>query len=168
MQHTERMMRRLTVLGLTGGIACGKTTIAGWLGQLGATVIDADAISRALTAPGGAALPAIREAFGKAVFAPDGTLSRAALAACVFEDRAARKRLDAILHPMIEHALRQKLEACREAGVKIVVLDVPLLYEAGLESLADAVVCISAAEETQISRLHARDGLTGQQALLRI
>ena len=158
----------MTVLGLTGGIACGKSTVAEWLRQLGAAVLDADAISRSLTAPGGAALPVIHKAFGSAVFAADGTLNRAALATCVFADEESRLRLNEILHPMIEHILQQKMEDCRKSGVQIVVLDVPLLYEAGMERLADVVACVSAAEETQVSRLHVRDGLNRQQALLRV
>ncbi len=158
----------MRVVGLTGGIACGKTTVAGWLKELGAAVIDADAISRGLTAPGGAALPAIFGAFGRDVENGDGTLNRGALAAKVFENEALRQRLNGIVHPMVLARIREEMEKCREAGVSVVVLDVPLLYEAGMEGLADAVLCVAAPEAVQLSRLQARDGLTREQALARI
>lgn len=91
----------MKIIALTGGIACGKTTLANMLRELGAPVIDADAISRSLTAPGGKALPAIREAFGSEVFQNDQTLNRAALAARVFQDPEQLQKLNAITHPLI-------------------------------------------------------------------
>lgn len=158
----------MRIIALTGGIACGKTTVAGWLREAGAAVIDADAISRELTAPAGAALPLIRQAFGDGVFHGDGALNRAALAHLVFGDQEARARLEGILHPMIRRRMEEELQACRKMGVSIVVLDVPLLFEAGMEDMAEAVVCVSAPREVQIRRLQSRDGLTREQALARI
>ncbi len=158
----------MRTIALTGGIACGKTTVAGWLRETGAVVIDADAISRKLTVPQGPALPAIRQAFGDAMFTPEGALDRAALGRRVFGDQAAREKLNGILHPMILAMMRQEMENCRKAGVLNVVLDVPLLYEAGMEGLADKVICVSAPERLQLERLIQRDGLTREQALRRI
>lgn len=158
----------MQIIGLTGGIACGKSTVAAMLRKLGAPVIDADAISRSLTAPGGEALPAIRKAFGDAVFHPDGTLERKALAALVFGDPEQLERLNAITHPLIFSRMQSEIGRCREAGAPLVVLDVPLLLEAGFDRLCTQTLCVCADEETQIARLFSRDGLTRSEALSRI
>lgn len=158
----------MKIIGLTGGIACGKTTVAGMLKKLGAVILDADAISRELTVPGGAALPAIREAFGSEVFLPDGTLDRAALAAQVFSDSEKLQTLNRITHPMVLSRLSEGIAACRENGTPIVILDVPLLFEVHADALADLTVCVTAPEEVQIQRLYTRSGLSREQALGRI
>ena len=120
------------IIALTGGIACGKTTVSQMLAEMGAAVIDADQISRSLTAPGGKALPMVREAFGDGVFLEDGTLDRAQLAKVVFADREAIERLNAIIHPLVQREMDAQLELCRKNGEQVVVLDVPLLFEAGM------------------------------------
>ncbi|NLO85589.1 MAG: dephospho-CoA kinase [Clostridiales bacterium] len=158
----------MKVVGLTGGIACGKSTVAMMLKELGATIIDADQISHELTAPGGDALPALREAFGEFVFYPDGTLNRSVLASIVFENEKERQKLNDATHPMIQERLVEEIEVCRKMGALVVVLDVPLLYEVGLESLADITICCSAPQDVQLERLKTRSGLEGQQALNRI
>lgn len=158
----------MRVIGLTGGIACGKSTVAGWLKELGAVVIDADAISHSLTADGGKALPAIFAAFGDGVKNDCGMLSRAKLAERVFSDKSKRTLLNDILHPFIEKQMRKEMEICRKMGCSIVVLDVPLLFEAGMEDMADEVWCVSAPAELQIARLEARSGMPRQQAEARI
>lgn len=158
----------MKIIGLTGGIACGKSTISDMLYDLGAKVIDADQISHDLTKPGGDGLPAIREAFGSYVFYPDGTLNRNTLADIVFRDTEARDRLNAALHPQIVERMKADIEECRKMGALIVVLDVPLLFEAGLQELADIVVCASASEERQMERLKMRDGLSPEQSMRRI
>ncbi len=155
-------------VGLTGGIACGKSTVAGWLRDMGLPVIDADAISRSLTAPGGEALPAIKAAFGPQVWLPNDTLDRKALAQIVFNDPQARERLNAILHPLVKQRMEAEMEACRKNSANLVILDVPLLYEAGMEDMADVVVCVSAPEDVQLARLKDRDGMDSAQALARI
>ena len=160
-------MSGMRVIGLTGGIACGKTTLCDTLRRAGATVVDADAISRALTARGGAALPAIRAAFGDGVFR-GAALDRAALAQSVFSDETQRKTLEGILHPMIAREMQAGIDAARRRGDKAVVLDVPLLYEAGLDKLCDEIWCAYAPQKAQIERLRLRDGLTRAQALARI
>ncbi len=158
----------MKIIGLTGGIACGKTTVAEMLEELGASIIDADAISHELTAPGGDALPAIREAFGRLVFFPDGTLNREVLSALVFSNEEERKTLNAITHPMIIDRLKSDIETCRKMGALIVVLDVPLLFEVGAQSLADITVCATSPMEVQIERMRTRSGLGREQAIKRI
>lgn len=158
----------MLTIALTGGIACGKSTVAAMLAELGAPVIDADAISRALTAPGGAALPAIREAFGPEVFGESGALDRAALGRRVFADPAALQTLNALTHPLICREMERGRESCRKSGAPVVVLDVPLLFEAGMQDLADVVVCVRVSERTQLSRVQSRDGLSEAEALGRI
>ena len=151
------------VIGLTGGIACGKSNLSAALRAAGAQVIDADAISRAATAPGGPALPAIRETFGNAVFDGDA-LNRRALGRLVFEDSAARAALNAIVHPLVLSEMRREIDS-RDG---IVFLDVPLLYECGLERWCDEVWCAYVPQREQLRRLQARDGLTEKEALARI
>ena len=158
----------MKIIALTGGIACGKSTLAGMLRDLGAPVIDADAISRSLTASGGKALPAIRETFGGGVFQDDHTLNRAALAARVFQDPEQLQKLNAITHPLIIEQMQSEIERCRDSGAPVVVLDVPLLFETGLNRLADETICVSAPLPVQLKRLMTRNGLTEEQAMARI
>lgn len=155
-------------IALTGGIACGKSTVAGVLRNLGAAIVDADEISRSMTAPGGKALPAIREAFGDAVFHADGTLNRPALSAAVFGNPDALARLNLITHPLIRQEMERQAEAGRKAGAPIVVLDVPLLFEAGMQDMADFVLCVVCPQEVQIARLAERNGFDRETALRRI
>ena len=156
------------VIALTGGIACGKSTVSGMLSLLGASIIDADQISRSLTAPGGAALPAIRQAFGDSVFHADGTLDRPALSAVVFADKAAIEKLNAITHPLVKQEMETQLDHCRKQGAPLVVLDVPLLFEANMQHMGDLVACVTAPEEVQIDRMRTRNGFTREEALSRI
>lgn len=158
----------MKVIGLTGGIACGKTTLSGMLKKLGASVIDADEISRSLTADGGEALPLIREAFGNGVFTPEGSLDRKALGNAVFGSETEREKLNAILHPMVYHKMAQEIQSCKEKGCTFVVLDVPLLFETGGDRLADITLCAVAPQEVQIQRLFTRNGLSREEALRRI
>jgi dephospho-CoA kinase len=155
------------VIALTGGIASGKTTLLNAMQKLGAPVIDADQISRSLTAPGGEALPLIRAAFGEGVFHEDGTLDRKALAAIVFSNEEARLRLEGIIHPMVAARIRRELSEISLTH-KAAVVDIPLLYESSMESMADEVWCVYVPKREQINRLRARDGLTQKQALMRL
>lgn len=158
----------MKIIALTGGIACGKSTLAEMLRELGAPVVDADEVSRSLTAPGGKALPAIRKAFGSEVFQNDQTLNRAALAARVFQDPEQLRKLNAVTHPLIIERMQSEIERCRKSGAPVVVLDVPLLFETGLDRLADETVCVSAPLPVQLKRLMTRNGLTEEQAMRRI
>lgn len=145
------------VIGLTGGIASGKSTAAKALREMGATVIDADATSHALTAPGGSAAEAIQERFG--------TLDRRALGRIVFSDDRARRDLNAIVHPLVRREMQREIYA---ATTPVVVLDVPLLYESGMESMADEVWVVYAPRQVQAARIMARDDLPREAAEARI
>ena len=158
----------MKVIGLTGGIACGKSTISLTLAELGAVIIDGDVLSRELTAANGAALPAIREAFGDCVFHPDGTLNRRALGAVVFADDAARDALDGIMQPMLREMIVRGIEDARKSGVAACVLDMPLLYEKDLDGLCERVWCAYVPRETQLARLLLRDGFTREEAEQRL
>jgi len=158
----------MLTIALTGGIACGKSTVSGMLAALGAAVIDADQISRALTAPGGAALKDVRLAFGEKVFHADGTLDRAALSAVVFADEQAIRTLNGIIHPMVRQQMEEQMDECRKNGALVVILDVPLLFEAGMQGMGDIVACVVAPQEVQIARMHSRNAYTREEALSRI
>lgn len=154
----------MLVLGLTGGIACGKSTISQTLSELGAVIVDGDLLSRELTSDGGAALPDIRAAFGDGVFHPDGTLNRRALGAVVFADDTARDKLDAIMQPLLLTLILRSIEDARLSGAAVCVLDMPLLYEKDLDRLCDRVWCAYIPRETQLARLMQRDGFTSEEA----
>ena len=158
----------MRILGLTGGIACGKSTIAETLRSLGAVIVDGDALSRVLTAPDGPALPGIRQLFGDAVFHEDGTLNRSALGAIVFADEEAMADYNALIHPMLMGLIDEAIEDARAAGAAVCVLDMPLLYEVGLDRRCDHVWCAYVPEEIQIRRLRERDGFDRETALQRI
>lgn len=162
------MEKKPYLLGLTGGIACGKTTATKHLEKLGACIIDADEISRELTAKNGEALPAIRETFGDGVFRADGELDRRALGAVVFGDAAQKRALEGILHPMVQHVMLKKIDQAAENGEPICVLSVPLLYETAMDAMCDSVWVMSLTGEAQIIRLMNRDRLTRAEALSRI
>lgn len=156
------------VIGLTGSSGSGKTEAAKYLESLGAARFDADAASRAVTAPGGAALPAIRETFGDQVFNPDGTLNRRALADIVFQSPPHRRALEGIIHPLVQRDMLEKMDRAAAEGVRVVILDVPLLFETGMDALCDETWALYVDREMQISRIVARDGITREQAEARI
>ncbi|MCE5344346.1 MAG: dephospho-CoA kinase [Eubacteriales bacterium] len=158
----------MRVIAVTGGIGSGKSNVAKLFVAQGAALIDADAVSRALTAPNGEALPAIRAAFGEAVFQADGALNRAELGAKVFGDTQALASLNAVMHPMIAERIADKLQSLRGEGCAIALLDVPLLFETGMDRFADAIVCVTAPEEMRIRRICRRDHVTREEALRRI
>ncbi|MBR6219071.1 MAG: dephospho-CoA kinase [Clostridia bacterium] len=156
------------VIGLTGGIGTGKTDAARYLESLGAARVDADAVSRALTGPGGEALDEIRRVFGDAAFHPDGALDRAVLGKLVFANEAARRALEGIMHPLVQRDMLMAMDAAAEAGAKVVVLDVPLLFETGMDALCDETWTLYVSREIQISRVAARDGLSREEIEARI
>lgn len=153
-------------IGLTGSIACGKSTVSNFLRKCGYFVADADAISHALTDKGGAALPAIRATFGDSVFSDDA-LDRRKLGAIVFADPGMRDKLNALLHPLIIDEIKRQLVK-NDAPTTLVFADIPLLYECGMESLFDRIWVVAAQEETQLDRLMIRDGLSAEEAHARI
>ena len=156
------------VLGLTGGIGCGKSEAAKVLASLGAKHVDTDGISRRLTAPGGAALPAIRSVFGDDVFDAEGALDRRRLAEIVFNDLQRRRQLEGILHPLVQREAMEAIAEANEAGIAVTVLDVPLLFESGMDVLCDETWTMSLDPRIQLERIRARDGLDEAQAQARI
>ncbi len=151
-----RTVPRPFMIGLTGPIGCGKSTVARMLGELGGTVIDADVLARKATEPGRPTLPAIRERFGNAVFAPEGTLDRAALAAVVFEDEAALRDLEAIVHPEVRRLVEAELSAAQAAEAPLVIVEAIKLVEGGLAQRCDEVWLVECDPSTQRQRLAGR------------
>lgn len=148
------------VVGLTGGIGSGKSTVARMLAQLGAWVIDADAVAKTVTQAGGAAIEPIRQAFGDAFILPDGSMNRDAMRQHVFEHPSARTRLEAITHPIIRATMDQALA---DAPARVVVLDIPLLVESDTwRQRVDKVVVVDCHEDTQVARVVQRSGWTPQ------
>jgi len=151
------------IIGLTGGIACGKSTVAAMLAERGAFVVDADRIAREVVMPGEPALAEVAAVFGQAVIRDDGTLDRRKLGEIVFADPDKRKRLEAILHPAIRERMWARIRQIKadEPG-RIVVADIPLLYETGQEDLYDGVIVVYVPRELQIKRLLARNPELGE------
>jgi dephospho-CoA kinase len=158
----------MRVIGLTGGIASGKTSVATLLERLGTAVLDADRLAREVVEPGEEALTQIAAAFGEKILNGDGTLNRAALAELVFSDDKARHTLEAITHPAIRRRAEERLARLREAGVETAFYVAPLLIEAGYASRVDEIWVVYLDPETQLARLMARDSLGREAALRRI
>jgi len=159
-RNTQKDAKPLRI-GLTGGIASGKSTIADMFVDLGAVVIDTDVIAREVVMPGCPALEEIRQTFGEAVIEEDGTLDRGAMRQLVFADDDARRQLEAILHPRIQQETRRQ---SNEAGGEYQIIVVPLLVESSLKSFVNRILVVDCAEEVQISRLLARDAESEEQA----
>ncbi|MEY3779987.1 MAG: Dephospho-CoA kinase [Pseudomonadota bacterium] len=155
------MTRQPVRLGLTGGIGSGKSTVAAFLAQAGAAVMDADAISRTLTQAGGLAIPAILAEFGETLITPDGAMNRDAMRALVFSNPTTKRQLEAIIHPLVAQALQAQTQAAMEAGKHCLVFDVPLLVESGerWRRQVDWVCVVDCQTETQIQRVMARNSL---------
>ena len=151
------------LIGLTGPIGCGKSTVARMLGRIGGFVIDADALARAATAPGESAIPAIRARFGEGVVDATGVLDRAALAAMVFPDPAALADLEAIVHPYVRRRVRQLLDGDEAASAPFVVIEAIKLVEGGLARACDEVWLVVCAPDVQRRRLLER-GVTEEDA----
>ena len=158
----------MRVLGLTGGIGSGKSTVASMFVQLGAEVIDADELARAVVEPGQPALDEIIQAFGTEMRRPDGSLDRGKLGALVFADPAARARLNAITHPRIRDRMQAEIER-RQGRRGLLILDIPLLYEnARTAAAAEKVIVVWVDPQTQLQRLTEREGMTVEMARGRI
>lgn len=153
-------------VGLTGGIASGKSSVSAILAELGAVIIDADELAREVVAKGTPGLDAVVAEFGTGLLTPDGDLDRPAMGALVFADVDARKRLEAIVHPLVFERIID-LEANAPAGA-LVVHDIPLLAESGRADTFDAVIVVHAPEETQIDRMVRDRGWTEEEARARI
>ena len=147
-------------LGLTGGIGSGKSTVAQLLVQCGASLIDADQLSRSVTGPGGAAMAAIAQTFGPEYVNADGALDRDRMRALAFSQPASRKQLEAIVHPLIAQLTAAQVEAAVASGQRLIVFDIPLLVESSdWRRKLDAIAVVDCRVETQISRVMARNAL---------
>jgi dephospho-CoA kinase len=155
------------VLGLTGGIGSGKSSVAQMFADLGAEVIDADQLARDVVEPGQPALEEIASTFGRDILLADGRLNRGKLARIVFADPAARARLNAITHPRIRERMEADV-AARRSGPGVLILDIPLLYENDRVSAVEKVIVVWVDPETQQRRLSLRDGLGREETLQRI
>ena len=155
-------------LGLTGGIGRGKSTVAQMLALHGATVIDADALARSVTWAGGAAIAPISLAFGHHLIAADGAMNRVAMRELVYADAAAKRRLEAIIHPLVQLQIEQQAQEAVRTDCSCIVFDVPLLVEAGhWRSKVDRVLVIDCLPQTQLDRVVARNELS-RDAVLKI
>jgi len=155
---------RAPSVGVTGGIGSGKSTVVGFLGAFGGAVIDADAVSRSLTAPGGAAIPAIRAAFGPEALDSLGGMDRAAMRTRVFSDPAARLRLESLVHPLIWQELDRQRQVALSEGPAFLVFDVPLLVEMRRwRPMLDTIVVVDCSPATQHERVLARNGMDAVQ-----
>ena len=159
----------MLTIGLTGSIAAGKSTVSAMLRELGAVVIDADTVARQVVEPGTQGCAQVREAFGDAVFFPDGRLNRRALGEVVFADARKREVLNAIIHPLvIDECFKRANEAGRADQNCIVVIDAALLIESGMHAHVNAVVLVTADDDIRLRRIIERDGLTVGQAMARM
>lgn len=154
----------MRVIGLTGGIASGKSSVARIVAACGVPVIDADQLSRDVVMPGMPALAAIVALCGSGVLREDGSLDRQALGARVFADPSLRRELEAILHPAIKVLAEERLGELRRSGVPVVVYMAPLLIEAGATDRVDEIWVVSVDRETQINRVMTRDGISREEA----
>jgi dephospho-CoA kinase len=155
------------LIGLTGGIGTGKSTVSAMLRELGAAVVDADEGARAVVEPGTPGLQAVVEEFGPGVLAPDGRLDRAALAEIVFKDPERRARLNAITHPLVGVWAAQRTAEAIAQGARIVVHDIPLLFENQRQGQFELVILVYAPDEVAVRRLLDK-GITEEQARARI
>jgi len=156
------------VIGLTGGIASGKSTVAERLSEKGAWIVDADQLARAVVAVQSPALAEIVESFGAEVIAGDGSLDRPQLGRLVFQDEAARERLNAIVHPRVLELSREEIRRAEAAGAELVVYDVPLLFETSREQEFEGTLVVWVDPLTQLLRLRHRSGLDEDEAKARI
>ena len=159
----------MMLVGLTGGVATGKSTVAKMFKQCGAVVIDADELARDVVQPGKPAWREIVNVFGKTVLNPDRTLNRRVLGAIVFNNRSKLRRLERIIHPRVEREqARLTRQAARKDPKAVVIYDVPLLFEAGVDTRVSTIIVVTADRETQIARLKKRNGLSRAEAIRRI
>ena len=159
---------RIKRIGLTGGIASGKSTVSALLAQMGAFVIDTDKIAREAVQPGSDAVAAICRKFGQELANPDGSLRRDELAKIIFFDKQAREWLQDLLHPIIRELAEEQALLAKKTGHQAVVFDVPLLFESGWNQNVDTIWTVYVSPDIQRSRLALRDGLSAQEISMRL
>ena len=158
----------MRVFGLTGNIGSGKSAVAAMLREAGIPVLDADRISKEVTAPGGRAYDAVVQAFGRGIVRDDGSIDRKRLGEIVFADPASRERLERITHPAILEAMKDALAGLAREGHRAAVVEATLIHESGRKGLFEAVISVTCNRETAISRLAARDGMSRREAEARL
>lgn len=156
------------IIGLTGSIATGKSTVSRMLREKGYPIIDADEISRQVVEPGSPVLTSITEAFGPDVLLSDGSLNREMLGSLIFNDRENREKLNGIMHPAVRKEMLRQKEEWLENGSNTVIMDIPLLFESKLQSYVDKILVVSATPEIQMERLMVRNGYSADEAEIRI
>jgi dephospho-CoA kinase len=154
----------IRVIGLTGGIATGKSSVARFFQKKGALVIDADQLAREAVKPGSRGLAEVVAAFGSGVLTPDGRLDRKRLGALVFSDSTRRRQLEGIVHPAIRRLAEERIASAAEAGQRVIFYMAPLLIEAGVTDRVDEVWVVTVRPEVQLERLMSRDGISREQA----
>lgn len=158
----------MKTIGITGGIASGKSTVARIIREMGYRVLDADQLARQVVEPGKPAYQEVVRVFGQEVLRPDGNLDRKKLAGIVFSDAKQRHKLEQIIHPAVKTAIKQEREEFFRDGGQVLFVEVPLLYEAGWEDFFDAVWVVTVKPELQQQRLLERDRITPKEAAQRI
>ncbi|MEK3954239.1 dephospho-CoA kinase [Psychrobacillus sp. FSL K6-1464] len=156
------------IIGLTGSIASGKSTVANMLSEMGFPIIDADLVARVVVEKGTATLETIKEVFGTQVIHEDGTLNREELGALIFSDPSKRKQLNDIMHPAIREEMLVQRQQLVQQGNPVIIMDIPLLFESRLQSFVDKILVVTVTEQKQLERLMARNGFTHEEARLRI
>jgi dephospho-CoA kinase len=151
-------------IGLTGGIGSGKSTVSAELGQMGATIVDADAVSRSVTGSNGSAIPALTTAFGSSILSSNGALDRAQMRRLIYSNPASKIQLEAIVHPLVRTEIQRQSILAETNGARCIVFDIPLLLETAYwRRMLHRILVIDCTEETQISRVVQRDGLSAEQ-----
>ncbi|CAM3156029.1 dephospho-CoA kinase [Filibacter tadaridae] len=156
------------IIGLTGSIASGKSTVSTMLKKRGFPIVDADEIARLVVGPGSAVLLEIEKQFGAAVINEDGSLNRARLGERIFGNEADRNKLNSIIHPAIRKEMLRQKESWLSNGAQTVIMDIPLLFESKLQSFVDKIIVVSVTPEIQRERLMTRNNLTEDEANMRI
>lgn len=156
------------IIGLTGSIASGKSTVSAMLKQKGFPIVDADEIARLVVEPGTDVMKAIRKTFGESLVQEDGSLNREKLGNRIFNDKAEREKLNAIIHPAIRAEMHRQKDEWIAGGANTVIMDIPLLFEGGLQHFVEKIIVVSVTPEIQKQRLMSRNGLTEEEALTRI
>lgn len=156
------------IIGLTGSIASGKSTISAMLKEKGFPIVDADLVARIVVKPGTQTLQEIEEVFGKEVMNEDGTLNREALGQIIFHNPGKRKQLNDLMHPAIRAEMLHQRDKLLQEGHSTIIMDIPLLFESKLQHFVEKIMVVSVTEETQLQRLMERNSLSFEEAKARI